>query len=71
MSLEAATKLGLYEFLRRIGADRPYRTFDLAQDGRRCAVVQYAEGRRSPSASVTALLNFFDELRRRVPTGGE
>ena len=46
-------------------------TFDLAPDGKRFAVVMPSGGDQSlPNLShVTLLLNFFDELRRRVPVG--
>jgi hypothetical protein len=44
-------------------------TYDAAPDGNRLAVVLYADGTadQKPAASLTVLLNFFDELRRRVP----
>jgi hypothetical protein len=45
---------------------------DLHPDGKRFAVFPlppYTEG--GPSVHVTFLLNFFDELRRHVPTGGK
>jgi serine/threonine-protein kinase len=47
----------------------PYQTFDIAPDGKRAAVVLYTDGsaEEKPVTSVTFLLNFFDELRRRVP----
>ena len=44
-------------------------TYDAAPDGMRLAVVLYADGtadRKAPTG-LTVLLNFFDELRRRVP----
>ena len=41
--------------------------FDIAPDGKRFAVVQPEES-EGPT-HVTFLLNFFDELRRRVPPG--
>jgi serine/threonine-protein kinase len=43
---------------------------DLAPDGKRFAVFlrQKATGEQKGSVHVTVLLNFFDELRRRVPT---
>jgi hypothetical protein len=46
---------------------------DLAPDGRRFAVFPRPEatGEQKGSAHVTVLLNFFDELRRRVPPGGK
>jgi len=43
---------------------------DLARDGKRFAVLalpETAPGERG-SVHVTMLLNFFDELRRRIPT---
>jgi len=47
----------------------PYQTFDIAPDGKRSAVVLYTDGtaEEKPVTSVTFLLNFFDELRRKVP----
>ena len=44
---------------------------DLAPDGKRFAVFPRpdANGERKGSVHVTVLLNFFDELRRRVPVG--
>jgi Tol biopolymer transport system component/predicted Ser/Thr protein kinase len=46
---------------------------DLAPDGKRFAVFPRPEaaGERKGSVHVTVLLNFFDELRRRVPAGGK
>ena len=45
---------------------------DLSPDGKRFAVAPYPDGTAGskPFAHVTVLLNFFDELRRRVPAGG-
>jgi serine/threonine-protein kinase len=46
---------------------------DLAPDGKRFAVLVPAEyaGPAKGSVHVTFLLNFFDELRRRIPPGGK
>jgi Tol biopolymer transport system component len=46
---------------------------DLAPDGKRFAVFLRpdATGEQKGSVHVTVLLNFFDELRRRVPAGGK
>jgi len=46
---------------------------DLAPDGKRFAVFPRPEatGEQKGSVHVTVLLNFFDELRRRVPAGGK
>jgi hypothetical protein len=46
---------------------------DLAPDGKRFAVFPRPEatGEQKGSPHVTVLLNFFDELRRRVPPGGK
>jgi hypothetical protein len=53
-----------------LGGCYPY---DLAPDGKRFAFVlnPYAAGEQSikPTDSVMVLLNFFDELRRKVPAG--
>jgi serine/threonine-protein kinase len=48
-------------------------TYDLAPDGKRFAVVRNPDGTEGekPITSVTVLLNFFDELRRRVPARGK
>jgi serine/threonine-protein kinase len=52
--------------------DIPVSPYDLASDGKRFAVVLAADetAGAEPAKSVTVLLNFFDELKRRVPTGG-
>jgi serine/threonine-protein kinase len=53
-----------------LGGNYPY---DLAPDGKRFAVVMSSgvagEQGRGPTDSVIVLLNFFDELRRKVPSG--
>jgi serine/threonine-protein kinase len=46
--------------------------YDLAPDGKRFAIGQpVAIPEVKPDTHVTFLLNFFDELRRRVPVGGK
>jgi hypothetical protein len=56
----------------RVWLEKPGSTdFDLSPDGKRVAVVTpvaAAEGPK-PDHEVAFLLNFFDELRRRVPVG--
>ncbi len=49
----------------------PVRAYDLAPDGKRFAVVLNADGTADPKpiTHLTFLLNFFDDLRRRVPAG--
>jgi serine/threonine-protein kinase len=44
-------------------------SYDVAPDGKRVAVVLYPDGTadQKPATSLTILLNFFDELKRRVP----
>jgi hypothetical protein len=46
---------------------------DLAPDGKRFAVFPRSEAtaEQKGSVHVTVLLNFFDELRRRVPAGSK
>jgi serine/threonine-protein kinase len=44
--------------------------FDLAPDGKRFAVLMSAEP-REPQRDVMLVLNFFDEVRRRVAAGGK
>jgi serine/threonine-protein kinase len=55
-----------------LGGNYPY---DLAPDGKRFAVVMSSgtgeEQVQGHIDSVTVLLNFFDELRRKVPAGGD
>ena len=51
--------------------DVPYDMFDLAPDGKRFAVVLYADGSAEPMNQLTVLLNFSDYLRQRVPAGGK
>ena len=41
-------------------------TFDLAPDGKRVAAVLSAEAPQPAQKQVTLVLNFFDEVRRRV-----
>jgi serine/threonine protein kinase/Tol biopolymer transport system component len=46
-------------------------SYDLAPDGRHIAALQSNNAdKQNPITHVTFLLNFFDELRRRVPAGG-
>jgi serine/threonine-protein kinase len=54
-------------------ADMPVSPYDLAPNGKRFAVVLAADetAGAEPANSVTVLLNFFDELKRRVPAGGK
>jgi serine/threonine-protein kinase len=53
------------------GGPRP--PYALAPDGKRFAVVLYPDGTAEQRRTIqlTFLLNFFDELRRRVPAGGK
>ena len=54
--------------------ERPSSTFDLAPNGKRFAVFLYPDGTAEEehklTDSITVLLNFGDELQRRVPAGG-
>ena len=45
-------------------------TFDLAPDGKRFAAVLSAEAPQPAQQQVTLVLNFFDEVRRRVASSG-
>jgi hypothetical protein len=45
------------------------RIYDLAPDGKRFAVFEPPDGEQKPETHVNLLLNFFDEVRRRVPAG--
>jgi hypothetical protein len=51
--------------------EAPVPMYDLAPDGKRFAGVLYADGTtgQKPFTHLTVLLNFFDELKRRVPAG--
>jgi serine/threonine-protein kinase len=59
--------------VKRLAAQDMHRTLDIAPDGKRFVVLIPAEGAEEQNAQnhVTFLLNFFDELRRRVPTGAK
>ena len=47
-------------------------SYDLAPDGKRiAALLSEAPAGQAPTMHLTFLLNFFDELRRRVPAGGK
>jgi serine/threonine-protein kinase len=52
----------------QVGSRRGW-SLDLAPDGKRFAVLVNAERPEKSSVHVTILQNFFDELRRRVPSG--
>jgi serine/threonine-protein kinase len=60
----------------RLWSDRrllrgPAQNCDLAPDDKHFAVVLAADGTAETFAQLTVLLNFFDELRRRLPPGGK
>ena len=50
---------------------RPMRGYDMAPDGKRAAVILNSDGAADPPplTHLTFLLNFDDEVRRRVPRG--
>jgi len=54
---------------RQLGDWGVNRMYDLAPDGKRFAVILDMDqtGDSKPATSVTVLVNFLDELRRRVP----
>ncbi len=43
--------------------------FDLAPDGKRFVILQTDESQKKSPEQVVLLENFFDELRRRSPSG--
>jgi hypothetical protein len=51
----------------------PTRSFDVAPDSQRIVAIMPADAAQEQKAQqrLVFLFNFFDELRRRVPTGGE
>jgi serine/threonine-protein kinase len=51
----------------------PFPPYDIAPDGKRFAVLLYPDGtaEHQRPINLTFLLNFFDELRRRVPVDGK
>jgi Tol biopolymer transport system component len=55
----------------KLGGQTPGRRFDLAPDGKRFAVLTPVEAVQAPKVDheVVFVMNFLDELRRRVPTG--
>ncbi len=64
----AAASPKVWSDLRLVGLGQS--SYDVAPDGKRLAVVLFADGtaERKRVTKVAFLLNFFDELRRRVPT---
>ena len=59
-------RAGIWRLLPSLSPVLP--TYDVAPDGKRFAVVLYEDGTaQEPITHVTFLLNFFDELRRKVP----
>jgi serine/threonine-protein kinase len=48
----------------------PFSFHDLAPDGKHFAAILYSDGTAEPKQHLTFLLNFLDELKRRVPVGG-
>ena len=49
-----------------------FSTWDLAPDGKRLAVFLLdTDDKQKPPTHLTFLLNFFDELQRRAPSGGK
>jgi hypothetical protein len=54
-------------WIAKVGSGR----YDLAPDGKRAAVLTPVESGEAPKQEheVVFLMNFFDELRRRAPTG--
>jgi hypothetical protein len=59
--------------VRRAGRADFRRTIDLAPDGKRFVVSPSPEatGGQKGSVHVTVLLNFLDELRRKMPVGSK
>jgi len=45
----------------------PGRVFDLAPDGKHIVALELVEAQTTGTRHVTFLVNFFDELRRRLP----
>ena len=63
-----AAEVALWETWRR-----PFPPYDLAPDGKRFAVMLYpdAAAEHQRDIRLTFVLNFFDELQRRVPLEGK
>ena len=64
----AAGKPRVWSETRLLNAGR-YPVYDLAPDGKRLAAILASDEVGREPVHLTFLLNFFDELRRRVPTG--
>ena len=58
-------------WIARLGPGSGVVTWDLAPDGKRVAVLTPVESAEAPKQEheIVMLLNFFDELRRKVPVG--
>jgi hypothetical protein len=44
-------------------------SYDVAPDGKRFLMIKPPAGAQAPTDQVTVVLNWFEELRRRVPAG--
>jgi len=47
----------------------PIRTYDLSMDGQRFLMVKLNRGKPTPVTEMTLVQNWFEELKRLVPTG--
>jgi hypothetical protein len=65
-SFETGKPLG---WSRQIALFTAARSYDSAPDGKRIVVLMPADAPEAPTNRLIFLLNFFDELRRRIPLG--
>ena len=79
MPLPIGTKLGTYEVVAPIGAggmgevyqahDSKLPNYDVSADGQRFLMVKPSEQAQAAPTQISVVLNWFEELKRRVPTG--
>ncbi len=46
-----------------------YRNYDISKDGRRFLMIKQVDERPAPVTQLKVVLNWFEELKRLVPTG--
>ena len=58
-----------YELFDRAYYDGPNRQFDIAPDGERFLMIDTNRGAAAAAPRINIILNWFEELKERVPTG--
>jgi len=83
MALLPSQRFGPYEITGAIGAggmgevyrardtrlDRVVANYDVSPNGQRVLMIKASEQERSATTQINVVLNWFEELKRRVPSG--